>query len=682
MTSNSSTLQLKRLLLLFSTANLIQWGAALVITLQEKSAEAVFLGMSRERLIIFLGLCLGLGIFGLLLAASVRKPAALLEKIDRGLYKYYVWCLAWVAVYLIFLWFGFIVLQSLYPIYLVKIWFIPVFGALMGLESWLLLIGLPESYKKSQDQWTQKYQKYQPLIGYSLIAIAGVIGFLLRYYGVFVDEGDHFAVGRLMAQGRILYSDIFSHHPPLPYHWIAGVIRIFGADLGIIRFSLVILWVTVFGVTAHLTKRYLAFGILAVTWAGTSCLYLANLLNYHPFAGIFLVASTAMILYLDEKKDRTRLYFVWLGAMLVLAVLSNMMMAWPVAMLGICFLVILFGNKDISKRQAAIYLAFTVASGLGVLLLFVIPMLFNHSLAAAFDGIITFNTEIYSKYTSRTANQLPIIWNQMRHGLDSIAFIKNGEFKFWNVLDQISEGAWNIDYWIMGGIAFRLSVILMAVLLLLAKKPIRALTVYAIAATTNGIGFHNAPFAIFSLFIMATLVSQDGLLRPCNSPKLSTISTAIYNLTVRLIWIIVIITLCSNVYAYLIERRETINFDYRFSGLAVRAENLRRWECGNSSTKYLVYPLEPWAYFFLERQPASKYMFMTPWVAEVGQQELIADIQAEPYVVVYLQSDASIWEYPAKEYLSDFWAVLEKNYVQVESDIWVSPALYSQCSGN
>ncbi len=650
--------------------------------LQDRSAEAVFLGLSQERLIIFLAICLALSVFGLLLFASMRKSAALLQKIDYEINQHYIGYLAGVAIYGVLLWFGFIVLQSLYPIYFAKIWFVLMFGALTGLESWLSLISLPESYKKSQDQWSKNDRKYQPLIGYSLIVIAGGVGFLLRYYGGFVDEADHFAVGKLVAQGWILYRDIFSHHPPLPYYWIAGVIRIFGANIGIVRFSLVILWVIVFSVTAHFTKRYLVFGVLAVTWAGTSCFYLANLLNYHPFAGIFLVSGTAMILYLDERELRSWLYFAWLGLMLMLSVLSDMMMAWPVAMLGICFLVILFSQKAISRRQAVMDLTVTAAAGLGVLLLFVIPMLFNHSLAAAFDDTIIFNAEIYSKYSGRTVNQLPVIWNQMLHGLDIIVFIKNGVFKLWNVLDQLSAGNWNMDYWIMGGIAFRLSVIFMVIRLLLAKKPIQALTIYAIAAATNGIGFHSAPFVIFSLLMMAILVSEGGDLWPHHSPKTFAISTAIYQLAVRFVWIIVIVTLCINVYAYLIERRQTIYFEVAFSDSIAYAQNLRRWECGNSNTKYLVYPLNPWAYFFLDRQPASKYMFMTPWVAEVGQQELITAIQAEPYVVVYLRDDSSIWGYPTKEYLSDFLAVLQKEYVPVEPNIWVSPALYAQCSGN
>lgn len=289
--SSNTILQLKHRLRLLSIANLIQWGIALLITLQDKSAESVFLGMSRERWIIFLAICLVLGVFCLLLFASRQKSAALLQKIDNEINQHYLGYLVGVAIYGIFLWFGFIVLQSLYPIYFAKVWFVLLFGALTGLETWLFLISLPESYKKSQDQWSKNNRKYQPLIGYGLIAIAGGIGFLLRYYGGFVDEADHFAVGKLMAQGWILYRDIFSHHPPLPYYWIAGVIRIFGANIGIIRFSLVILWVIVFSVTAHFTKRYLVFGVLAVTWAGTSCFYLANLLNYHPFAGIFLVSE-------------------------------------------------------------------------------------------------------------------------------------------------------------------------------------------------------------------------------------------------------------------------------------------------------------------------------------------------------------------------------------------------------
>jgi hypothetical protein len=64
-----------------------------------------------------------------------------------------------------------------------------------------------------------------PAAGMVLLSISFLIALTKVYYSRFVDEGDNLSVGWLLSQGSILYRDVFSHHFPFPYYWVAGVVR-------------------------------------------------------------------------------------------------------------------------------------------------------------------------------------------------------------------------------------------------------------------------------------------------------------------------------------------------------------------------------------------------------------------------------------------------------------------------
>ncbi len=81
----------------------------------------------------------------------------------------------------------------------------------------------------------------------------------------------------------------------------------------------------------------------------------------------------------------------------------------------------------------------------------------------------------------------------------------------------------------------------------------------------------------------------------------------------------------------------------------------------------------------LDREPASKYIFFAPWVADVGQQELLENLKTEPYVIVKLDMDGNLLGYSAEDFLKDIKAYLDQDYVIVADGVWQSPALYSYC---
>jgi hypothetical protein len=50
-------------------------------------------------------------------------------------------------------------------------------------------------------------------------------------------------------------------------------------------------------------------------------------------------------------------------------------------------------------------------------------------------------------------------------------------------------------------------------------------------------------------------------------------------------------------------------------------EEIRELSCNQEDVELAVFPINPIVYFVTGLPPASRYTFMYPWVAEVGQQE-------------------------------------------------------------
>ena len=82
--------------------------------------------------------------------------------------------------------------------------------------------------------------------GAALLAVAGTLGATQVYWKNFVDEADNLAGGLLIARGHALYRDVFSHHLPFPYYWVAAVIWLCGKSILAVRLSVLVFETTIF----------------------------------------------------------------------------------------------------------------------------------------------------------------------------------------------------------------------------------------------------------------------------------------------------------------------------------------------------------------------------------------------------------------------------------------------------
>jgi hypothetical protein len=109
------------------------------------------------------------------------------------------------------------------------------------------------------------------------------------------------------------------------------------------------------------------------------------------------------------------------------------------------------------------------------------------------------------------------------------------------------------------------------------------------------------------------------------------------------------------------------------------ANKIHRLTC-DQPIELAYYPSDPIFHFFTHLQPATKYMFMPPWVADVGLPEVEAELSSHQSAVVSIKPDRRIWQdYVVKDYLAGLISFLNDHYVLVEENLWVSPALTETC---
>ena len=122
--------------------------------------------------------------------------------------------------------------------------------------------------------------------------------------------------------------------------------------------------------------------------------------------------------------------------------------------------------------------------------------------------------------------------------------------------------------------------------------------------------------------------------------------------------------------------------DHRFvNRLARFGDQLRSLSCNQDDLRILIYPYNPMVYFVTQIPPASKYIFMHPWVAQVAMPELIPDLQQQNAAIGEVKIDKTVWQtYAVKDYMADFITFLNQNYRQVNATLWMSKALGEKCA--
>lgn len=130
--------------------------------------------------------------------------------------------------------------------------------------------------------------------------------------------------------------------------------------------------------------------------------------------------------------------------------------------------------------------------------------------------------------------------------------------------------------------------------------------------------------------------------------------------------------------AFLVEHRTQMSYESNFAELEEAGAYYRQMTCHQPDAQLLIYPLDPYRNFFAQLQPASKYIFMLPWVADIGQEELISDLKSRP-ALIQLRKEEVIWGIPVQTYLKDLITFLDDQYIEIEPGVYISPEIRKHC---
>ncbi|MEW5939866.1 MAG: hypothetical protein AB1750_09415 [Chloroflexota bacterium] len=505
--------------------------------------------------------------------------------------------------------------------------------------------------------------KNRAWIGWGLLAMSLLLGLLTLYWGEFVDEADNLVVGSLLLQGRVLYRDVFSHHFPFAYYWMAGVVALAGKSIFAARFSVLLFQVASFALLMRLTQKHLLLGLTALMWSIARPFYLGHMVLYPSFGGVALLAVFLVSFFiLEGTLLPTWQHWLTIGAYSLIAFLSNPLSAYAI---GIT-LIFLFVRKPAWGLKAGSVIGAGLALSFGALVV-------SDSLQAFWQDVVVFNSQVYNKYTDAHPFR---VFDLFTYGLTGLGLPYGHWFDF-NPFKPIQDIIYaQIDAWFFTGFLYRLGVMFAALLLLLQRKFSAGIYLYAFATAVVAIAkvtFHAQPFTLVALTTLSALAINEFPL-PISKPVPAALVRA-----ARVLMILMTLWLGIRLSQQIILERQNLAYDKNFAAYEKQAANLQKLSCSNPDVRLAFYPAGVYQYWFSGLQPASKYIFMWPWVAEVGQDEMIRELQGQEFVIVVVRENL-VWEsYNSLDYLRPLIDYLEANYRKVSKEIYVSPALFETC---
>ena len=502
-------------------------------------------------------------------------------------------------------------------------------------------------------------------IGYFLVILSLLLGLLAIGKDQFIDEHAIIASGKLITKGYSLYSEIFSHHFPLPYYWAAFMFSLVGNSLIAIRIGLLIFQTFLFVMTIKYTDYGLEVGITAVLWAIFRSFYNGNMVVYPSFSAVFLVCLLFFALdYLKHHPERVMVFLIGSSILSIFAIFSDPLTVYPIA--AICIF-IFFRNHITGMKLGSLIVA---GISITLLLLFI-----NGSLSAFWDQAIKFNSEIYSAYKYATPFRF-LDWISQTVKLLGITD------PIWtsniNPKGNIEVGAATFDHWLFTGFLTRYIILSTTIMLLIKKEWLSAGLLYFFSSAllvVNEPGFRTQPvflvgLAGFSLILvrLPQLISQIKIVRYIQIANVIII-------TLMMAWVSLRCAKYNLVWSEKFTKEASNTYDPYIEVI----ENLK---CANDGSVYMAaYPGSTYIYWVSDFLPVKGYLYMWPWVADYNLEGVIEEMSDPDYrAYAIIHKECSIWDhFECKDFLGPLIDYLEKNYISINDTLYISPAQFKTC---
>ncbi|MCK4975643.1 MAG: hypothetical protein KAS36_01775 [Anaerolineales bacterium] len=667
--------------------------------------------LSPLRLGLVLTICLLVAIFFILAALEWRAKSDKLSPVSKVLTHRYILLLAsflfmaGLAVAYIFL-FSPLRLERLYGYYLrFKPFFI--WGILVVLQFYLLsLLLLGTAYwKGAWDDFTREPRVIKirrglnsPAGGLVFLVLSFLFGLTKLYYGRFVDEADNITTGWLISEGYTLYRDVFSHHFPFPYYWVAMVVGLFGNSFIAIRISVLLLQIGLFAVSMRITGFYLAIGLTSLVWNLINQFHRGQEAIYATFEGILMVVVFLVIFYLLTKRVAVgKATLIFLGILLALALLTDPLMVYAAVIAIAALFVSGVKYRSQSRYREGVRRVLWVGISAGLVLgIFAVSLFASGTAQIFYHDTIWFNAEVYTKYVDAQPLRVDRILQNTITGLNILNkrwFAELSPFMPMETYRSVKlENETMYFSWVFASFLFRLSILACAIGLVLNRKTAAGifLLLYSAALLVReDDGLYAIGFTLVSLFAAFYLLVE--LRRPARLDELRRRQRIPQKFTGQSAWILwIALSVLIGVMQFWSAFRGGYFIADHWGAIMNKrhvtmynkvGDDIRELACDQEDLEISVFPINPIVYFVTGIPPASRYTFMYPWVAEVGQQELIAELRENPSAVVTINTNrkAGSPDGPAA-YMADTIEFLNEAYVVIGEDYWMSPELAELCS--
>ena len=545
----------------------------------------------------------------------------------------------------------------------------------------------------------QMHERLTPRnIGFILLAASFAIGLTKVYFGRFVDEAETITFGWLISQGDALYRDIFSHHFPFPYYWVAMVVNIFGNSFAAVRISVLLLQVGLFAVSMRITKYYLAIATTSIAWNLINQFHRGQEAIYATFEGIFMSVTFILILWILVQRPKARAgILVLIGSLLGLSLLTDPLMIYPVS---VAFLGLLISgiNYPKGKRWRVGLRHFLLAALSAVVLIGVygLYLFYSDTFTEFYRETIWFNSVIYSKYVDATPNRVAAILRNLFSGiniLDSRWANELSPFIPMEAYRSVKLENENLySSWIFAGFLFRLSILACSLGLVLNRKIAAGIFLYIYSGSLlvrEDDGLYAIAFTVVSLFAAFYLLFE--LRKPALLFEPRQDQTNKNNSILRILrigWIMMVIVISGmqvwsavrGGYFIVDNPRAFANSNHVWQYLKF-GKDIRELGCNQDDLELGVYPINPIVHFVTGIPPVSKYVWMYPWVAEIGQDDLIAELKDHNSAVIWIRVERGAGSPDSvAAFMADSIEFLNNEYQIVLKDaIWISPELAEKC---
>lgn len=485
--------------------------------------------------------------------------------------------------------------------------------------------------------------------------IVGIATFLLlctfSVAGAFSDESDNMYGGMIIGNGGVLYRDYVTQHTPVSYY-LCAVFSLFGAgSIEQFRLSFYLIVAIIWGLIYIRHSDFFGKKVMtlipvleAVCISSVVAPYGSQVLS-DGIQGVLTVLLMLEFLryYQDHKLDWGRCIIIsiciWgsFGAAFVSAY-ALVWVALIVLILEIKYWKDMSNWKfaDLTKR----YYKFLVC----IIVPFIAAVIYfklNNSLGRAFEQFYTFNREVYPKYVSGLGDNIaqPFI-----SGVQNFFKIISDNFN-----SIIMGTATNVELLQLVIMILTLTALIM---LFVRKRYIESvtLTLVMIFSATRGYGFHGMAAWYVAVMIIAIYLNMIKEAFPkmgvpvlglCGVVLLSTFVVSVGN-----------------------------NLLYEQSPVSeIESEVIALTEDDENRNIYLdVWTSDSLYYFYKNRYPINRAVFMLPWYMDWYEKDNIEDLKNyNPKVVVYYE-DEDAWGYTY--YSVAFADTLKKGYTRLGDGGW------------